>query len=142
MTEDFDYTAFLEKRRKDMLDRFRDPAFEGLASAYSANVPSSLLHLHALGDSLIKTPLSIQLEGGTLDIQCFVPITTETVAVGERYNWQYFEFAVGSNNEYLLAPIRGIQLLCVDHEGNGTDVEETAIDLEKLFTRIEEVLQK
>lgn len=141
MTGDFDYATFLENRRKDAMECFRSPAFESFESSYGEDIPSSLRRLHTLGDALIGTPLSVQFGNGTLDIQCFVPITPETIAVGERYDWKFFEFAVGSNNESLLFPIRDSGFLFVDHEGNGTDVEMTTIELDSLLTKVEEALQ-
>lgn len=90
----------------------------------------------------MNAPVVIETDAGSVEIQSFTPLTAQAIKVCKRYDWHFFGFAVGSEGESLLYSLNESDLVHVDHEGNGTDVESTAIEFQQLLDQLENFLPR
>jgi len=142
MTDEFDYSAFVEKHRAAMSERFQNPAYDRFVQSFGMDVPIPLRRLYDQGSVLMNTPVSVGIGSAGVDIQSITPITDATIAASQRYGWKFFEFATGSSNESLLFAMDGSDLVYVDHDGNAGDVEATAIKFTSLLLKLEMLLNR
>jgi hypothetical protein len=136
MTDEFDYAAFVKQHRAKFVKRLEKPDFGDFETKFGVRAPASLKQLYALTDALIDVPVTVEVSASLVEIQSFTPMDSTTIEACSKYDWKFFEFAVGSENESLLFPLHGSEKVHVDHEGNGQDVEQTDIDFEKLLDQL------
>lgn len=133
VTEEFDYRAWLARYQADRAERFCAPAWEEFADAFGVSVPSPLRSLYLLGNSLQNTPVTLSGELGTLEIQGFTPLSSQSIAASQRYCGSFFEFAIGSSGESWLFSLDGSDQVYVDYQGDGSDIESLEIRFSSLL---------
>ncbi len=142
MSDDFDCAAYVNQQREKLRQRLRDPDFELFEKRFKVSVPPLLSQLYALGDALMNTPLDCDLGGGCLGIQSFTPMTDESIEMCRNYNWQYFEFAAGFDGDSLLYAMNDPDVVYVDHDGKGNDIEPTRVVFRQLLDQVTKTLLK
>lgn len=144
MTDNFDYEGYRRTHRAQLQEKFRTPDFAAFAEYYGAKVPNGLKSLYECKDLLAQvTPVEITDARGILEIRGFFPLTQEWIQANSCYHGKYFCFGSGLEAESFLISIARPEQIFVDHNSDGTDIEEIPLmSFEKILNQTMKLCQQ
>lgn len=142
MSDSSDLNNYVRRHREELARRFREPDVAAFERVYRCKMPSLLARLYDLREGLMHTPIEVSAERARLWIECFSPLTLDSIAWCERYDWRFFQFASGGEGQaFLVAPENPTNVF-IDFEENDSDVEELSVDFPILVAELCKRLQK
>lgn len=94
------------KHQRKRIAEFASPCYGYFARRFGCDVPDKLKRLYDLRSGLFCHAFSRDCGGNApLWVQSFAPMSPSAIDYCERYDFRYFNFAVGEDGESLLMPI-------------------------------------